>query len=134
VAVPEAPSCKRIDPAQNHFLTPRALPSAGRRIQRCSGEQATQPFADSALKPSLDALVPIDLDQQPYWKPGVPYHAMAQDYQRRPAQFSYENAELKRLPLRSERMELMARALETLAQARELLIKVDETLARKWTA
>jgi len=59
---------------------------------------------------------------------------MAQDYQRRPAQFSYENAELKRLPLRSERMELMARALETLAQARELLIKVDETLARKWTA
>ena len=56
---------------------------------------------------------------------------MAQDYQRRPAQFSYENAELKRLPLRSERMELMARALETLAQARELLIKVDETLARK---
>ena len=56
---------------------------------------------------------------------------MAQDYQRRPAQFSYENAELKRLPLRSERMELMARALETLAKSREFLIKANEALARK---
>ena len=29
VAVPEAPSCKRIDPAQNHFLTPRASARGG---------------------------------------------------------------------------------------------------------
>src|SRR6516165_4997762 len=31
VAVPGAPSCKRIDLARNHFLTPRASPSAERR-------------------------------------------------------------------------------------------------------
>src|SRR6516165_7394492 len=31
VAVPGAPSCKWIDLARNHFLTPRASPSAERR-------------------------------------------------------------------------------------------------------
>ena len=102
-----------------------------------------QPSANSALKPPLDALVPIDLDQQPHWKLGVAYHAMAQDYQLRRLQLSHENAqgqlgaeyaELQRLRIRSEQMELMARAFETLARSRELLIKADEALARKWTA
>jgi len=31
-------------------------------------------------------------------------------------------------------MELMTQALETLARSRELLVRVDEALARKWTA
>jgi hypothetical protein len=78
--------------------------------------------------------IAIDLDQQPYWKLGVPYHAMAQDHQLPPVQLSHENAEVERLRIRSERMELIARALETLARSRELLVKADEALSRKWTA
>ena len=57
--------------------------------------------------------IAIDLDQQPYRKLGVPYHAMAQDHQLPPVQLSYENAEVERLRILSERMELMARASET---------------------
>jgi hypothetical protein len=76
----------------------------------------------------------IDLDQQPYWKLGVPYHAMARDHQLPPVQLSHENAEVEMLRIRSERMELMARAFETLARSRELLVKADEVLSRNWTA
>ena len=83
---------------------------------------------------AANALVPIDLDQRPHCQLSVPYHAMAQDHQLPPVQFSHENAEVERLRIRSERMELMARASETLAQARELLVKTDQALARKWTA
>jgi hypothetical protein len=78
--------------------------------------------------------IAIDLDQQPYSKLGVPYHAMAQDHQLPPVQLSHENAEVERLRIRSERMELIARALETLARSRELLVKADDALSRKWTA
>ena len=86
----------------------------------------------SAIAALLPSWLVIDLDQQPYWKLGVSYHAMAQDHQLPPVQLSHENAEVERLRIRSERMELTARALETLARARE--IKADEALAKKWTA
>ena len=76
----------------------------------------------------------MDLDQQPYWKLGVPSRAMAQDYQLPPVELSRENAEVERLRIRSERMELVARAFETLARSRELLVKADAVLSRKWTA
>ena len=88
----------------------------------------------SAIAALLASSLVIDLDQQPYRKLDVPYHAMAQDHQLPPVQLSHENAEVKRLRIRSERMELVARAFETLARSRELLVKADEVLSRKWTA
>ena len=52
VAVPEAPSCKWIDLAQNHFLTPRASPSAGwRRLTTGQPQEAVKTAQKSTLYP-----------------------------------------------------------------------------------